>query len=229
MEEYIKKNISVKTLFKLAFTKNKITQFIGMAGQVSNMINNLTSIESIRENNPHLEYAQTIEITSNLNLDPKIIASFEHNKQEKTLLRILYFVKWYFKLNLVDNWEETLKISVSNLQTVTQKPKKLQLYIDYIDRYRDCIHKAIEFRKKHYDSLQEKMVKNYFNNEFIFDFNNLFNNMIKNMKLYTEFKNSLNWLEYKRFKEYNEREKGKFPALVFRFNCGGEKLYCSNN
>ena len=217
-------DISIKSLFKWAFDNNNINKFITLSNSVSTMASNLTCVETLKETNPDI--IKSIHPDMIKNTHPDMIKNTHPDTElspSEPNMMVLYGMKWSFKFNLVDGWED-FSINMDDLIMVSKKEYKQKLYIDYIFLYKRMIKEAIEFRKKHYDYLNTPSMINVFNKEFLSDFISLYKILIEAIILYNHFKNSLSWFEKKRFEEYNKKL-GKSTNINININWKHKSSY----
>ncbi len=226
LSEYLEEISSIKGMFKWAFGGDKMEKKIAMFEYTTKLVDIVVRVDNVRENNPNLIYGQIVEYETSPELHHRVLRRLKHNQGVRQLMRLLYIVKWNIRIKLVDNWEEIVTVSFDDpaLMTVTKKVDKLVLYVKYMNKDRECIHKGIEFRKKHYIALGQDKTTNHLNKEFIMDFNVMMKDFVVYFKLYDEFRKSLNWLEERRFHEYKETLPD-FPTLNFGAYTKSKRIY----
>ena len=204
---------------------NKIDNNIGIFEDLSRKIEMMTTIDHIRMTNPSLTYGPISEYNTCPELHTQILRRFKHNKGSIEVMRILMIVKWDFNLHLVNRWEAD--INETDLLLITKQRHKLELYMECMTLYKDCLTIGRMFREKHYNDLEETVVTNHIQNDFIDGLNDVLNGLIRYHRKYKQFLHILNCFERKRYYKFIET-RCEFPPLNINVSCQNKSIHFSN-
>jgi len=166
-----------------------------------------------------IEFVENLKNTDSLEYsDPDELENGEipQNLLTQNKKRCLFTYNWTFKLNIPEKWKQTIEDNINGFHGIV-KNKHFDKYKPLMYTYISCIETGILFRKKYYKQLQEKIVFNECNINFMKDMNVLFTIFSNYAKLYSEFTNRLSKNDKKNFKLY-QSSLSNFPSMNMSFD-----------
>ncbi len=225
IEKLLKKKNFVKLAMKVLLPKfiigDQKSFFIQKMKLLSpnyKLLNILATIEDMRINDDSIPYGNPEEIKNCTELNAEQIKQHNRNVMGQ-LYRNLYTFEWSFKLDLPkDRRDKQFDIS-----HITTNKSKQEMYKYSMKKYKSILEDGIIFRKKYYKLMQQEVIINDINMEFMRDYGNLFDELIEYMELYAELQSHLSKKQRKKL-ETSSPNIGTLN-LNFNFNCKSISTY----